>query len=59
MPLDLASLAKPSRETLERYLPVLFAIAVAWLFARGLKKLFWTAFGMYWALHASGLVHHG
>jgi hypothetical protein len=39
----------PQRETLEKYLPVILAIAVAWLLARGLRKMFWTAFGLYWA----------
>ncbi|MGH8171877.1 MAG: hypothetical protein ACREPX_01940 [Rhodanobacteraceae bacterium] len=39
----------PSREMLEKYLPVLLAILIAWLFARGLRKMFWTAFGLYWA----------
>ena len=39
----------PSRETLEKYLPVLLAIVVAWLLMRGLKKMFWTAFGLFWA----------
>jgi hypothetical protein len=50
---DINALARelptPSRETLEKYLPVLLAIVVAWLFARGLRKMFWTAFGMFWA----------
>ena len=39
-----------TRTTLEKYLPVVLAIGVAWLLGRGLKKLFWTGFGMYWAL---------
>lgn len=38
------------RETLEKILPVFVAIAVVWLCARGLSKLFWTVFGLYWAL---------
>lgn len=37
---------------LEKYLPVLLAVAAAWLLARGLKKLFWNLFGLYWAFHA-------
>ncbi len=43
--------ASPSRDTLEKYLPVLMAIAIAWLCARGLKKMFWIAFGLFWAFH--------
>jgi hypothetical protein len=41
----------PQRETLEKYLPVILAIAVAWLLARGLRKMFWSAFGLFWAFH--------
>jgi hypothetical protein len=52
---DFSSLARElpasSRTTLEKYLPVFLAIAVAWLIARGLKKMFWTVFGLYWAFH--------
>lgn len=42
------------RETLEKYLPVIIAIAVAWLLARGLRKSFWTLFGLSWAFYGSG-----
>jgi len=42
-------LRSPSRETLEKYLPIVLAILAAWLLARGLKKMFWTAFGLFWA----------
>lgn len=38
-----------NRSTLEKYLPALLAIGVAWLLARGLKKAFWSAIGLYWA----------
>lgn len=44
------------REWLDKYLPAVLVLLVAWLVARGLKKLFWNAFGLYWAfqaLHAS------
>jgi hypothetical protein len=30
---------------------VILAIAVAWLLARGLRKMFWSAFGLFWAFH--------
>jgi len=48
------SFTGPKRETLEKYLPVIIAIVVAWLLARGLKKMFWTVFGLFWAFHGSG-----
>ena len=38
------------RSTLERYLPLLLAIGVAWLLARGLRNSFWTLFGLFWAV---------
>jgi hypothetical protein len=42
--------ALPRRDAWSRYLPVLVALALAWLCARGLRKSFWTLFGMYWAV---------
>jgi hypothetical protein len=57
MNIQIPNLSAPQRETLEKYLPVLLAIAVAWLLARGMKKMFWTAFGLFWAFHANGMPH--
>ena len=61
MAIQIPNLSTPQREMFEKYLPVLLAIAVAWLLARGMKKMFWTAFGLFWAFHASGMSHfwHG
>lgn len=39
------------RDAWEKYLPVLLALAVAWFCARGFKKIFWMAFGLFWAFH--------
>lgn len=39
-------------ETLHKYLPAILVVAGTWLFARGLKKLFWNLVAMYWAFHA-------
>ncbi|MEO5559901.1 MAG: hypothetical protein ABIO49_08715 [Dokdonella sp.] len=58
MNIQIPNLSTPQRETLEKYMPVLLAIGVAWLLARGLKKLFWMAFGLFWAFHWSGASHH-
>jgi hypothetical protein len=41
------------RSTLERHAPLLLALLVVLLSARALKKMFWTLFGMYMALHYS------
>ena len=43
------------RSTLEKHMPLLLGLLVALLAARALKKMFWTAFGMYWVLRASGV----
>ncbi len=44
-----------TRSALEKHLPLLVGLLVALLAGRALKKMFWTAFGMYWALRASGI----
>ena len=44
-----------TRSTLDKYLPLLLGLLAALLAGRALKKMFWTAFGMYWALRASGI----
>jgi hypothetical protein len=44
-----------TRSTLEKHMPLLLGLLVALLAGKALKKMFWTAFGLYWALHASGL----
>ena len=44
-----------TRGTLERHLPLLLGLLLALLAGRVLKKLFWTAFGIYMALHYSGI----
>lgn len=38
------------RDVLGRYLPAILALAAAWLLLRGLRKSFWTLFGLYWAV---------
>lgn len=40
---------------LEKYMPVMFALLIAFFAGKVLKKMFWTAFGMYMALHYSGI----
>lgn len=44
-----------TRSTLEKHMPLLLGLLVALLAGRALKKMFWTVFGMYWALRASGI----
>jgi len=44
-----------TRSTLEKHMPLLLGLLVALLAGKALKKMFWMAFGTYWALHASGL----
>ena len=57
MKVQVPNLSTSQRETLEKYLPLLLAVGVGWLAARGLKRSFWSLFGMLWALRFSGLLH--
>ena len=50
-------LSSNQRELLDKYLPLLIAIGVGWLAARGIKKTLWSLFGMFWAVRFSGLLH--
>jgi hypothetical protein len=44
-----------TRSTLEKYMPLLVGLLVAFLAGKALKRSFWTLIGMYWALRATGL----
>lgn len=44
-----------TRSTLEKHLPLLLGVLVAFLAGKALKKTFWSLFGMYMALHYSGI----
>lgn len=44
-----------TRNTLEKHMPLLLGLLVALLAGKALKKTFWTVFGMYMALHYSGI----
>lgn len=48
-----------SRSARERYLPRLLGLLAALLAGKALKKMFWTAFGMYRALRAGGIHRFG
>lgn len=40
------------REMFGKYLPAILAIVAAWLLLRGMRKSFWTLFGLFWAVRA-------
>ena len=44
-----------TRGTLDKYLPLLVGLLAALLAGKALKKIFWSLFGMYMALHYSGI----
>jgi len=46
------------RETLDKYLPVVIAALLVWLAARGLRKVFWTGFGLFWAFGGMSTLRH-
>jgi hypothetical protein len=41
-----------TRSTLDKYMPWLIALLAAFLAGKALKRMFWTAFALYWPLHA-------
>jgi hypothetical protein len=44
-----------NRSTLDKYMPLLLGLLVAFLAGKALKKMAWTVFGMYMALHYNGI----
>ncbi len=44
-----------TRTTLEKYLPLVCGLLLAFFAGRALKKIFWSLFGMYMELHYSGI----
>ncbi|HET8899197.1 MAG TPA: hypothetical protein VFN09_10540 [Rhodanobacteraceae bacterium] len=50
-------LTNEQRQTLDKYLPWMLAALVAWLFTRGLRRMFWTLFGIFWIMHWTGGWH--
>ena len=48
------NLSIEQQETLRRWLPLVLAIGAGWLLLRGIRKLFWVAFGLAWAFTWSG-----
>lgn len=57
MNVRIPDLSATQRGTLEKYLPIVLAVGVAWLAARGLKKGLWSLFGLYCAFRFSGIAH--
>ncbi|WP_199099799.1 hypothetical protein [Dyella sp. ASV21] len=49
------NIIQDTRSTLEKHMPLLLGLLVALLAGRALKKAFWSLFGMYWVLRASGI----
>jgi len=44
-----------TRSMLDKYMPWMIGLLGAFLVGKALKRMFWTAFGMYWVFHASGI----
>ncbi|WP_426689189.1 hypothetical protein [Rhodanobacter ginsengiterrae] len=49
------NVSQDTRSTLDKYLPLLLGLLAALLVGKALKKILWSAFGMYMALHYSGI----
>ena len=44
-----------TRSTFDKYMPWLIGLLAAFLAGKALQRMFWTAFAMYWAFHATGI----
>jgi hypothetical protein len=45
------------QRTFEKYLPWILALLAAWVVGRGLRKMFWTLFGLAWMMWWTGGLH--
>jgi hypothetical protein len=52
---QIMNVVNDTRSTLEKYMPLLVGLLVAFLAGKALKRAFWTLFAMYWAVHATGM----
>ena len=51
-------LSSAQRETLDKYLPLLLVAFIAWIAARCFRKMFWIAFGLFWAFGGMQSLRH-
>jgi len=51
-------LSSNQRDTLEKYLPLMFVALLIWFAAKGLRRMFWMAFAMFWAFGGVGGLRH-
>ena len=51
-------LSSAQRQTLDRYLPLIVVAFLVWLLARCFRKIFWTAFGLFWAFGGMHSLRH-
>ena len=52
------NLSSAQRETLDKWLPLALVALLVWFAARGLRKVFWTAFGLFWAFGGLHSLRH-
>jgi hypothetical protein len=52
------NLSSVPRETLEKWLPLVVVAVLVWFAARSLKKMFWMAFGLFWAFGGMHTLRH-
>ena len=45
------------RETLGRWLPLVVVAVLAWFALRSMRRLFWLAFGLFWAFGGAHSLH--
>lgn len=49
MNIQFPEITASQRTTFGKYLPAILAVVALWLLLRGMRKSFWTLFGMFWA----------
>jgi hypothetical protein len=52
------ALSQDQRETLGKFLPLVVVALLAWFAARCFKRMFWTAFGLFWAFGGLHGIRH-
>ena len=51
-------LSSGQRGSLEKYLPLVIVALLVWFVARGIRRVFWTAFGLFWAFGGMSALRH-
>ncbi|HVT33398.1 MAG TPA: hypothetical protein VHE32_12170 [Rhodanobacteraceae bacterium] len=51
-------LSPRQREAIEKHLPLVLLVAIVWFAARRVRRMFWAAFGLFWAFGGMHALRH-